>query len=171
MIDGEAIRLRTALSSDLTFLAGLRSDEHLAELLASRARGSSPEQAKQWVDRVNGDSAAVLFVIAVADTNKPAGYVQITQIDLVSRRAMFGICLGEEFQGRGFGREALTLVESYLARTFNLRKLVLEVLASNTPAIALYQKQGFREVGVLEGHFFYDGKFEDVLLMEHVFNQ
>ena len=49
---------------------------------------------------------------------------------------------------------------------FNLRKLVLEVAATNEPAIALYERLGFRAVGTLADHVRADDGFVDMLIME-----
>jgi len=169
MIAGDRVTLRAAKAADLPFLAGLRSNEALQRLLASRARGSSIEATKAWVERLGTDSAALLFVIADASDDAAVGYIQITGMDLVSRYAELGICLAPEHQGQGLGGEALAALEQYVARAWNLRKVVLHVLAGNDKAVALYRRHGFVDVGVLRGHFFYDGTYEDVLVMEHLF--
>jgi len=150
-------------------LASLRDDEGAQRLLMSRVRGSSEQAAQSWVERVRSDAAALLLVIAAKEDDVALGYVQLGGIDLVSRRAQFGICIAEAARGRGIGTEAVALTEQYLARVWNLRKLVLEVLADNAGAIAVYRRCGFREVGTLREHFHYDGRFHDVLVMEHVF--
>lgn len=49
------------------------------------------------------------------------------------------------------------------AREGDLSFLTLEVRASNTPAIALYEKHGFREVGRRRGY--YEKPREDAILM------
>ena len=169
MIDGKVVRLRAITSADYGYLARLRSDEDLARLLTSRARASSSESIKPWVDRVTSDSNSLLFAIAHVDTDSVAGFLQVTQMDTVSGTAMFGICLGREAQGKGLGKEALTLVESYLPRVWRIRKLVLHVLASNDAAIGLYKTLGFQDVGVMKQHFWFDGEYNDVLIMEKLF--
>ena len=47
-----------------------------------------------------------------------------------------------------------------------LRKLVLEVTAANAEAIRLYQAAGYLKVGIHREHFFHDGRYEDVIVME-----
>ncbi|MDO4489546.1 MAG: ribosomal protein S18-alanine N-acetyltransferase [Lachnospiraceae bacterium] len=66
---------------------------------------------------------------------------------------------------RGVGR---ALVEEMLKRTQELGvdTLFLEVRKSNEAAIALYQKQGFKEVGIRKNY--YEKPTEDALIMTRV---
>ena len=49
---------------------------------------------------------------------------------------------------------------------FALHKVVVRVLGSNTAALRLFAKAGYREVGVLQAHFCWAGAYHDVLLLE-----
>ena len=105
-------------------------------------------------------------MIAESATDEAAGYVQLTAMDPWNGHAELGICLGPAHQGKGFGQAALALLEGYARRVFGLRKLVLRVRADNARAVAAYRARGFREVGVFQDHFRYDGGYHDVALME-----
>ena len=63
---------------------------------------------------------------------------------------------------------ATALVESMLgaARTRGARRAVLEVRASNEPALSLYHGYGFRQVGVRARY--YAQPVEDAIVMERV---
>ena len=94
------------------------------------------------------------------------GYIQITQIDTLHGHGELGICIAPEARGQGFGTEALLLIEAHASRLFDLRKITLRVFASHKPAIALYTKGGYSEVGVLREHFYQNNHRHDVLIME-----
>jgi len=51
------------------------------------------------------------------------------------------------------------------ARSVGIRKMNLEVFASNSGAIALYRKMGFEEEGRRRGEFIIDGVPVDGILM------
>jgi L-amino acid N-acyltransferase YncA len=68
-------------------------------------------------------------------------------------------------RGSGIGRGLLdALCEAALQR--GLHKLVAKVFASNAPSLALFERCGFREVGVHERHASLDGEWKDVILLE-----
>jgi RimJ/RimL family protein N-acetyltransferase len=167
MITGNTTMLREFRASDLEALTAMRNDLEVQRLLLARPRPNTAERVNEWVTRLGDDPQAVLFVIASID-NGPMGFVQITSMDPISGHCRLGIALASEHQGRGYGREALELAASYLAATFSIRKIVLEVLADNDRAIGLYRSAGFRQVGVLAEHFKHDGTWSDVMIMERL---
>jgi len=54
------------------------------------------------------------------------------------------------------------------AKNLGFHKLVLSALAINIRGAALYNKMGFREVGVYKDHGKIDGRWIDVLIMEKI---
>ncbi len=70
------------------------------------------------------------------------------------------------FRRRGIADALLDAAEA-LAREMGLRFLTLEVRAGNAPAVALYEKHGYRRVGTRPGY--YVSPKEDALLMTRFF--
>ncbi len=71
------------------------------------------------------------------------------------------IAVCPESRGRGVGRALLRALKE--RHRGQLTFLTLEVRASNAPAIALYQSEGFRQAGIRPG--MYEKPREDALLM------
>ncbi len=65
---------------------------------------------------------------------------------------IFNLCVHPQWQGRGFGRKLLRHLLS-LAVKRNADTAFLEVRASNDAARALYDSEGFCEVGVRRGYY------------------
>jgi diamine N-acetyltransferase len=166
MIEGRLARLRAPEARDHEVLGALRNDVVVQRLLMARPRPNSAARVQGWLARVGDDPAAVLFVIADAATDEAAGFVQVIGIDLVDGVGSLGIAVAPAFQGHGLGREALALVERYVRDVFRLRKLVLQVLAGNEGAVALYRSAGWSAVGTHRAHFYAAGEYHDVLVME-----
>ena len=166
MLPGDPVTLRPPRDADLALLASLRNDVGLQAQLLAQPRPSGLERVREWVSCRASDPAGAFFVIAESATDEAAGYVQLTAMDPWNGHAELGICLGPAHQGKGFGQAALALLEGYARRVFGLRKLVLRVRADNARAVAAYRARGFREVGVFQDHFRYDGGYHDVALME-----
>ncbi|NOR72204.1 MAG: GNAT family N-acetyltransferase [Methylomarinum sp.] len=169
MISGKNTVLRAWEESDITSLHSLRNDVSLQQQLMSRPQANSIEQVRQWLKSKTTLSDSVFFVIAGKQQNKIVGYLQVVSIDLLNGTGKLGICLLPEEQGKGYGSEAIDLLQQYLVEVFNIRKLFLEVLKSNNRAHSLYTKLGFQECGCLHKHFYINKCFDDVLIMEKIF--
>ena len=70
---------------------------------------------------------------------------------------------------RGYGLYILNHVFSELRRRFNIARVFLEVRDGNTPAINLYQKLGFAEVGRRHKYYNVDSWQFDALIMHKEF--
>lgn len=75
-----------------------------------------------------------------------AGFDAIMRKDKTRHRAEFGISVLKDFWGSGIGG-ALTEACIECAKTAGYEQLELDVVATNTNAIGLYQKYGFEEYG------------------------
>lgn len=82
-------------------------------------------------------------------------------LHLQHHRAEFGIALGKEFQGVGYGPEALRWLLDLAFRGFNLHKVTGDVWEWNTAARATYKKLGFVEEGVRRENVWQDGEWRD----------
>lgn len=135
-------------------------------MLMTQPRPNSMPRVRGWLDKFAASPDAILLIIAAARGGNPLGFVQLSGLDLLHGTADLGICLGASARGKGHGAEALRLIEAYAVAVFHLRKILMRVLAENTRAIALYRESGYREAGVLRAHFYQQGTFKDVVLLE-----
>jgi len=70
----------------------------------------------------------------------------------------------KDFRGRGIGNRLFTELLSW-AKTNNLKRLELTVMAHNAAAIALYQKYGFEIEGTKKQSMFVNGEYVDEFYM------
>ncbi len=79
--------------------------------------------------------------------------------------ADFSVYIERDWRGKGVGSRLLArLIE--LGRELGYHKLVLSAFPSNTGGMALYQKLGFRTVGIYKEQGKLDGKWVDTIIME-----
>lgn len=92
--------------------------------------------------------------------SRPAGYAGMW---IISGEAnLNNICIHPDFRGNGYGRELLcALMQVALDRGVNA--MTLEVRVGNSPAIALYEKMGFRIEGIRKKYYQDNG--EDACIM------
>ncbi|PKM08817.1 MAG: ribosomal-protein-alanine N-acetyltransferase [Gammaproteobacteria bacterium HGW-Gammaproteobacteria-4] len=77
---------------------------------------------------------------------------------------LLNVCVAPEFQGRGLGRRLLRRMLD-IARWHHAHRVFLEVRPSNTHALALYQDEGFNEVGRRRGYYPDGNGREDAVVM------
>lgn len=77
----------------------------------------------------------------------------------------FGISVLQAYWGEGIGRLLLESLLEWARQSNVIRKINLRVRSDNASAIRLYQKLGFKEVGVLTREFLIEGKFYDCIVM------
>jgi diamine N-acetyltransferase len=166
MIDGASIRLRAWRDQDVPVMRVLRNDVALQAQLLARARGSDDSQVRRWLEERSTGDESLLYIIADRENDAALGYLQLTGIDPIDRRAELGICLAPQAQGRHVGRDSLLLLLPHVQETRNLRKVSLRVRADNLSAIRCYQNVGFKQCGLLREHVHIDGAWQDLVLME-----
>lgn len=166
MLTGERTVLRPAHEGDLTLLGALRNDVELQLLLLALPRPNAPWRVQEWVRDRSSDPDGLFFVVADRESDNAQGFVQVARMQPVHRVAELAICLADDARGQGYAAEAMALAEGHVRRVFDLRKLVLHVLASNARALAFYARIGYQPVGTLRRHFYHDGQFHDVAIVE-----
>jgi RimJ/RimL family protein N-acetyltransferase len=109
--------------------------------------------------------AGVQFV-ALNAGEEVVGWCDIVRLDQETFRHGWRLGMGvlQEYRGRGVGRR---LAEAAIAaaKAQGAERIELEVLASNTRAIALYEKLGFVREGVKRRARKLDGEYDDVVIM------
>jgi ribosomal-protein-alanine N-acetyltransferase len=82
----------------------------------------------------------------------------------VDEAELLDIAIDAKNQHQGWGCKLLEEMMA-LARRHEMRRLVLEVRASNKPAIGLYLKVGFAEIGLRREYYPAENGREDAILM------
>ena len=166
LTDG-VIGLRRPAPVDIPCYAAMRNNLPLVSSMMGFRLGVNDQAIEQWVATggVTGDDLLFTAVL-IADAQRPIGYVKLYRVDRFSRHAWIGLSLFDEKDaGAGHGRRIITQACDYLRDYLAIRKVSLEMLASNARAMKLYAGLGFVEEGRMRSQYFTGGQFEDVLLL------
>ncbi|MGI6007943.1 MAG: ribosomal protein S18-alanine N-acetyltransferase [Ruminococcus sp.] len=103
-----------------------------------------------------------LFLVA-EEEGKILGYCGVLMV--LDEGDITNVAVDRKQQGKGIGKQ---LIESLIQWTkkAGVTTLHLEVRRSNTPAIRLYEGQGFQQTGVRKNY--YEAPVEDGILMSRV---
>lgn len=111
-------------------------------------------------------SDRVIFVIEELEGSKTIGTCQLFDIDVRHRSAELQIRIGdEEYQSKGYGVEAITLLCNFGFEDINLHRIHLHVFEKNIRAIKAYEKCGFEKEGLLRQAAYIAGVWNNVIVM------
>lgn len=123
-------------------------------------------QAAQWRAEdylpLAHDPSGTIFVAETGDSDPPvvAGFVVFHRV--IDEAEVRNIAIDPSHQQRGIAR-ALMAAGIHAMRDFGVRKLFLEVRASNQAALKLYRAVGFKLLYIR--HDYYHDPVEDALVM------
>jgi aminoglycoside 6'-N-acetyltransferase len=165
----------------LPTLAGARVQlrpGHAGDEVAIQAVFDAPEVTRWWPNATpdeitslveNRDPDVDVWMIEV--DGRVVGMIQAyEETDPMYRHAGIDIVMHPEAHGRGLGPEAIRVVARHLFEDRGHHRLVIDPNADNARAIHVYEKVGFRRVGVLReyerdaaGQRWTDGLLMDLL--------
>ena len=162
---GEVV-LRKPEPRDLDALYVQKNDPELAAMLGGFHSGYTRADLAAWLDFHRAARDEVLWVMAEAGRDSCLGHVGLYKVDHRVGSAEFAILLGDRtWWGKGVGKACTVFAIDYAFTQLNLRRVYLEVLATNERAAGLYRKLGFKDEGRLRQHQYKNGAHVDVLMM------
>lgn len=161
MASGDLPRLRGRLTS----LRPVRPED----LPALRAMLEEPEVARWWRrdewERTGEQSSTGFSILVDGVVVGCVQYAEQTDPDYFS--AAVDVFVGTAAQGRGVGPDAMRTLIVWLITERGHHRITVDPAADNSRAIHVYEKLGFRPVGVLRRYErVADGLWRDALLME-----
>ncbi|KWX71102.1 GNAT family acetyltransferase [Paenibacillus riograndensis] len=165
---GKNIMIREAVPGDARLLSELRLQIDGETENLDREPGEALMTAADFEQLIRQDAARDrnLFLVAAVD-GRLAAFCRCegNLLKRMAHQAEFGIGVLQEYWGLGIGSHMLSAAIAW-AEACGLRKLTLKVLETNRNAIALYQKLGFTEEGLLKNDkLLSDGKYYNTVTM------
>lgn len=125
----------------------------------------SIEDEENWIESINSSESSILLI--AKDKEKIVGIASLISPtkDRIAHQSEVGISLRKDYWGLGIGTAMMEDLIQF-ARENNQTEIIhLGVKADNAPAIALYKKLGFVEIGRYPKFFKIKGEYFDEILM------
>lgn len=142
---------------DIPFLNEVRNE--CAETYLHNSTTFSLEQSYSWFDKTNP-----MFYIVFNDNIK-IGYFRLSDYSSINNNILVGMDIHKDFRGKGLAFESYCRFIPFIINTYNLHKVSLEVLSTNTRAHNLYVKLGFVTEGKKRQEVNKNGTYVDSIFM------
>jgi phosphinothricin acetyltransferase len=159
--------VRNATQADISAIARIYAQGVEDRIATLESETKSEEEIAAWLF---ADSTGRYPVVVAAADGEVIGWAAVRPY---SHRCAYqgvgdlSIYVAREARGKGVGGLLMAALEARAADC-DIHKIVLFALAENHAGRALYDKCGFREVGVFREHGILDGRLRDVIAMEKV---
>lgn len=164
VLTGKSVTLRPPKSGDAVARYRLGRNLEIFRMYGGSRSDFSPMTmvgAERWLQGIADHDHAWII-----ETDRLIGHIRLDRVDLSDRRATLAMGIDDpESLGKGFGSEAIVLVQAYAFNMLNLHRLSLRVVAYNLRAIRAYEKCGFVMEGREREAAFVDGEWHDDVMM------
>ena len=121
----------------------------------------------RWTHTMRNEEQGYFFGIVERATEALVGETVMGIWSRGHRRGSFGIIIwGKTFWDKGLGSETVQLMLQFGFQTLNLVSIMLGVNAFNHRARHVYQKAGYKEIGRVREHVFFNGRYYDLVYMD-----
>ena len=166
---------------DLTYLRAVESTDidevlkHWNNLNFRRLLGPPIPWSRKFLEiwlegRINADPwRDHMMELAIVDkaAGNFLGFVHLEDIKRPHSRAEFGISIqNPDNQSKGYGTDAARIILWVAFNVLGLHSVYLDTMEDNLRAIRMYEKVGFKEVGILRETEFINGDYKGLIVMD-----
>jgi RimJ/RimL family protein N-acetyltransferase len=169
---GERLSLRTTERDDAEFVQRASTNPEIRFPLGNLTirNGSQMESwFENYIESDESDNFTVCLEDGDADPGHPAdgdvtpvGAAAVMEADW--HRPELAYWIAPEFQGEGYGTEAVSLVVDYVFRTYDTPSVGAGVYDYNEASRGLLESLGFTQEGRLRKDRFVDGEYRDAVV-------
>jgi len=161
MIKGDLVELKPA---DPDLSGWIIRELNNMEQTKHQNKGIIPitiQQEIKYINKMNDSSTDVLFHIY---NNTLVGSISLNNINWIHRSAEIGVMIFKDHQGKGYGKEAVGLIDYYAFNILNLHRIWAECFIENMAMNEIFRYFSFIREGTITDVYFKNGKYNDVYI-------
>ena len=161
------MEIREATSNDAPAIARIYNQGIEDRVATLETQSRSAEERAEWL-AARGQRHPV--IVALNDGGAIVGWGSLNPFNprpAYDHVVDFSLYVAREERGHGIGDALLGALETR-ARALGYHKMVLAAFPSNAPGMRLYERHGFKTVGIYREQGRLDGNWIDVIVMERL---
>jgi diamine N-acetyltransferase len=168
LLENGKLRLRAVEPEDLDRLYAWENDPHLW-VVGNTRNPYSRYILKQYISQSDKDiyeSKQLRLMMVSKMTGETVGTVDLFDFDVHNSRIALGLFVDGAFQGKGFAKESLHLIEEYVFNYLKINMLYVHIAENNTASISLFEQENFEKTGILKSWIKTTEGFENTVLFQ-----
>ena len=170
MFENENIRLRAVEPEDLDRLYAWENNTQLWDVGNTR-NPYSRYILKQYI--VNSDkdiyeSKQLRLMMVSVKTGDTVGTVDLFDFDIHNSRIALGLYVDAAFQGKGYAKASLRLVEEYIFDYLNVNQLYCHIAETNTASMSMFEQEQYEKAGLLKDWIKTANGFENIVTFQQL---
>ena len=160
--NGDCVVLRPVESKDADEIFRLISRNDLYKFTFI-PKQYSLQIAKEWIKKQK--KLPQTMIIVQTESKEIMGVIGIVSDDFCKQHWEIAYWLGQQYRGKGYMREALNLFLQQVKKCTPIRKISAKVFVGNPRSVRLLKYAGFAREGLLQNHFYHNGKMKSVIIL------
>lgn len=168
MFENDKIRLRALEPEDLDRLYLWENNPLLWDVGNTR-NPYSRFILKQYIiqsDKDIYDNKQLRLMMVSTETGETVGTVDLFDLDIHHGRVALGLFVDPTFQGKGYARASLHVVEDYVFNFLKINQLYCHISETNTASRLLFEKEGYETNGILKNWIRTVDGYENIILFQ-----
>lgn len=169
MKDGQRVYLRALELEDYKTSIKWRKDDQIWSMLGGAKYYVSEAYEKKWVEDAIFSSKDLKLAICLCDDDRYIGNVYMTDIDMVNRKCISHILIGEkDCWGKGYAAEALSEAIDFMVNERGIQRIEALILEDNKQSLRLHEKCGYVLEGIKRKAVYKNGQFHNQCIVAFV---
>ena len=129
----------------------------------------SQKLLREYIENATGDIFADgQLRLIIEHEGQTAGAMDLFDFDPLSRKAAIGMYIAPECRGKGFGQEAVRLLEKYAFDFLHLHQLYAIIAVDNAPCRHIYISAGYNPSATLKDWVLRKEGYQDAIVYQKV---
>jgi diamine N-acetyltransferase len=168
LLENDLITLRAVEPQDLDLLYAWENNTQLWD--AGNTRNPYSKFAlKQYIIQSDQDiyeTKQLRLMIMSKESKKAVGTVDLFDFDLHNNRIALGLFVDFKFQGKGYAKESLHLIEDYVFNYLRINQMYAQIAESNTASRQMFELENYQSNGILKNWIKTTKGYENIIVFQ-----